>query len=142
MRVSAIIYGADSGIIRRIVVSDALDELSAHAQCAAGEALLIVDPATVGLDQSGVPDLALAAQLVAEARDGASAETATCAVIDHDSGEIVAVIQADPTLDSVPDATLYQAPDAMIGGTLDENGDVLLPPSAVIDPNPAPASAQ
>ena len=130
MRVSSIIYGADTGIVRRIAVSDTLDDLAKVSECGPGEALIIVDPATVGLDQSSVPDVALAQQIVQQERAGAVGETPTCAVIDNTSGEIVAVIQADPTIDSLPDATLYQAPGAMIGGTLDENGDVV-PPVAV-----------
>lgn len=130
MRLAGIIYGSDSGIVRRIVVADTLQELAVNApRESSGESMATYDASTLIVDQAPdadvpneLPDLA-AAQAFVDARRGVAAEVATCAVIDDATGDVVSVIQADPNLDEVNGATLYQHEGAFVGGALDVNGN-------------------
>lgn len=109
MQVAAIIYGDASGIVRRIIVSDSLQELAAPSTPDKGEAAIILSPDEV-LKQ-GLPDLAACYALV-EAKRGKPSESDRCIVV-NDKGEIETVILADPAIDTV-EATkaLVQHPEA------------------------------
>lgn len=114
MRVAAIIYGAESGILRRIVVSDSLEELAAPSAPDAGEEVIICDPSDVEwVKQNGaeLPDLASCIAMV-EAKRGKPSESARCIVV-NDKGEIEAAVMADPAIDAIGDRkALYQHPEA------------------------------
>lgn len=125
MRVSAIIYGELSGIVRRIVVSDSLAELAAPSALATGEAAIILDPNDV-LTPKGVPDLAAAYSLV-EAKRGKPSGSARVVIIDDKSGEIEGVTLADPLIDILPSKTLVQDDKADVDWTRDANGVFVAP---------------
>lgn len=134
MPVVAIIYGRESGIIRRFVACDSLAELGAGKHYGDGEEMMLLPPDDVMKRAPGEapkPDLYRAMDLVAEKR-GAPAETARCLVIDQQSGEVESVIMADPILDWLADKTLYQHDDADVGYVLDEDGEFQKP--AEIEP--------
>ncbi len=118
----AIVYGEESGIIRRFVHADRIEELSGHY--GKGESIIILDANEI--EKKGKPDLYSGIKLVAEKR-GKPAEEARCLVINHDSGEIETVIQADPILDTLPAKTLYQHADAAPGWKLDDKGEYVAP---------------
>jgi hypothetical protein len=120
MQVAAIIYGAQSGIVRRIVVSDSLKELAAPSKPEPGEDVIIVTPdeATKG----GLPDMPACIALV-EAKIGKPAENARCIVV-NDKGEIETVILADPAIDVIGERkALYQHPEANPDWKIGERGE-------------------
>lgn len=128
MRVAAIIYGAESGIVRRIVVSDSLAELAAPSTPDKGEDAIILGPDEVL--RGGVPDLEACIALV-EAKRGKPSESARCIVV-NDKGEIEAVVMADPTVDVIePTKALYQHVDATPDWKMDEaTGEYVKPVEA------------
>lgn len=123
MRVAAIFYGAGSGILRRMVVTDSPEGLAPHSP-AKGEDLIVLnsDEVLVG----GVPDLAACIAQIEQKR-GQPSESARVIVVDDKSGEIVNVIQADPALDVLPGQTLFQEDKADIGWTVDATGKFVPP---------------
>lgn len=131
MRVAAVIYGEQSGIISRIVHCDSLAELAAPTVLAKGEAILIIDPSDIKwLDKGAMrlPNLKSAKALV-EAERGRAAEPNRVIKIDDKTGEIIASGHADPTVDKVEGATLFQHPEADIGWTVGADGEYQRPKS-------------
>ncbi len=125
MAVAAIIYGAKSGITRRIVHCDTMAELARGRHYGDGESIVILDPAKIMAE--GLPDLDRCKALVAEAR-GLPAEDDRCIVIDNKTGDIVEVRMADPSLDVLPDGlTLFQDAKAEPGWALDAQGEYAAP---------------
>ena len=95
-----IIYGAQSGIVRRIVIPDHDSELQGHV--GPGEALLILP--------DGMPsDVHSATDAVAIAT-GKRVPSNRCEVVDA-QGVVRGVIAADPMLDYLPGHTLRQLDD-------------------------------
>lgn len=139
MRVSAIKYGVDgdTAIIRSIISADSIGELAAPSVCGEGEYLIIMagDELPLAMTDAGlsVPDLDTAYQIIADQK-GLGRGVSTCAVIDQ-GGDVTAVIQANPNLDEVAGATLYQHEDAAVGAVLDANGDFV---AAAAFPTDAP----
>lgn len=122
-----IIYGEDSGIIRRLVQTDDLSVLpqfveDGEASINVSDAVLVQQP-----DGSRLPALDLATDAV-EAVRGLPSEPARCLVIDQ-QGNVVNVIMADPTLDHLDGFTLFQDANGQIGWVPDGNGNF-------VDPNP------
>lgn len=117
----AVIYGAQSGIIRRFVQTDEPDNLADHV--GEGEALLTVDDSVLQIQENGtaMPSLEVAAQAITAAT-GIVPELARCLVIDQ-SGDVVNVIMADPSIDSVEGHTLFQDLSGDVGSVPDENGN-------------------
>jgi hypothetical protein len=135
----AIVYGEQSGIVRRFVhVTAVLDgegrpdivatvgQLAGHY--APGESIIILDDEEIIVltAQGRVPDLPYAQQLVAEKR-GKIADGNRCLVINNDTAEIEGVIPADPIIDSLPNKTLYQHETANPGWEVDETGEFAAP---------------
>lgn len=126
MRVAAIIYGAESGIVRRIVVSDTLKELAVPSIPGKGEDVIILDPDevlkwSVSLKRE-VPDLAECIALV-EAKRGKPSESARSIVV-NDKGEIETALMADPSVDVIaPTKALYQHPEATAEWTMSATGE-------------------
>lgn len=118
MSVVAIIYGEQSGIIRRFIHAARIEELAGHY--GKGESIVILDAKEI--EQSGKPDLYRGMEIVAEKR-GKPAEDSRCIVIDNDSGEIVSVLLADPVLDVMPGKSLLQNAKAEPGWKLDDKGE-------------------
>lgn len=131
MRVAAIIYGAQSGIVRRVVVSDSLDELAAPSKPDPGEDCIILDPEEVL--KNGLPDLPRCNALI-EAKIGRPVESARCIVV-NDKGEIEAAIMADPAIDVLGERkALYQHPEATAEWKVNAaTGEWEKPVEAVVD---------
>lgn len=130
MRVAAVVYGKRSRIVRRIVAADSLPELSHAVMCGDGEDLIICRPEqVVSPDGDGgreLPTLEDAMALVV-AREGAAPENNRCLVIDDASGEIEAVVPADPHIDGIEGKTLYQHETAEPGWQVDATGEFAAP---------------
>lgn len=109
---NGIIYGANSKIIRRIVIG--ANNLAAHV--GPGEALIAVDN-PVTLEQ--------ATEAVQRAT-GVPPPSARCVVIQGNAVE--AVIMADPDLDGIPGRTLQLHARADVGWTRNQSGDFDPPP--------------
>lgn len=136
MRASAIVFGEESGIVRRICVSDSVDELLRAIGIGQGEAVLIVDPADIADDRLNdrfVPDLATCYALV-EDRRGKPSESDRTVIIDQKSGEITAVIMADPVIDRLPGMVLFQHPQADVGWSVDAKGEWAKPVAEIAEP--------
>jgi hypothetical protein len=147
MPVSAIIYGAESGIIRAIVNAENLTDLANAARCRKGEDLIIVNPEEVGIDgrrnanaADNRPNLAQARVLVA-AKIGREPENPRCLVIDDKTGDVVEITLADPALDVLPGRTLYQHPQAQLDMALDEETGDLIPAYVLAERQEAEAAA-
>lgn len=105
-----IIYGADSGIVRRIVIPDEDAQLAGHV--GPGEALLTIP-------RAAPHDVISVTAAVAKAT-GKDIPDSRCAVIDK-AGVVVEMIHADPALDAVDGhdlATCY-AKEVSVGATYD-----------------------
>ncbi len=141
-RVAAIIYGDASGIVRRIVVADSIKELG--TPYGAGEAIIIVTPdEVVKFDpekKRTVPSLDECYALV-EAKRGQKSESDRCIVVDDKTGEIAAVVHADPSIDRLAAKTLYQHPEANLDWTIDEKGEFTEPPKVAAEPTPEQVAA-
>jgi hypothetical protein len=124
MQVAGIIYSIDNGtaLVRRICVADTVDRLAPVAQCAEGENLIIYDPSAIDFSDRGLPNLDDAYAIV-ESETGLPRGNTLCAVIDEATGDVTATIEADPSIDRIEGAVLYQHPDAAVGRELDEAGD-------------------
>lgn len=132
-RVSAIIYGQQSGVVRRIVVCDSLNELLGGGHVGPGEAMLMVNPG-MSLTAAKVPDLAACRAMVA-AHTGGPSPDSRCVVISNDTLEIETVAMADPTLDAIPGKTLALHPDALPGWKRDpKTGAYVEPTSTTLIP--------
>ncbi len=112
MPVAAIVYGAGSTIIRRIVHCDSIDELGAGNHVGAGEEMLLVDAPEIMAD-GGLPDLEKCKTKV-KAKKNKDAPSSRCAVADA-NGTVVDIIAADPLLDQISGKTIEQSDDAQIG---------------------------
>ena len=119
---TAIVYGAQTGIIRRIIWTDQPETLNDHV--GAGEAILkapdwvFVKDESVGM----VPDLDLVTIYLTETT-GIVPELGRCVVIHDQSGEVVDAIMADPMLDSIEGHTLFQDATGHAGSTPDQDGN-------------------
>lgn len=116
---TAIIYGTQSGIIRRIVVTDEPSTLAAHS--GSGESMLVAPDAAITYNPQGLPDLDLV-QTYLTGATGIEPEPARCVVIDDNTGEVVDAIMADPLLDKIEGYTLFQDETGSAGSSPDENG--------------------
>lgn len=117
-----IIYGAATGIIRRVIWTDEPETAPGHV--GPGEAI-IEAPDSIFVASTGgrpVPDQDRIANHLTKVT-GITPEPARCVVIDHATGEVVNVIMADPTIDEIAGHTLYQDASGGIGSAPDENGD-------------------
>lgn len=120
MAIPAIIYGRETGIVRRIVSCDSAAEVY-RLQLAEGEAVL-VPPDGADLSPAGCATL-IGTQI------GKAPEDSRCIVIDGASAEIVSVIEADPTIDVPgPGLTLFQEPEAVPGWQPDPETGAFVPP--------------
>jgi hypothetical protein len=128
MRAAAIIYGEASGIVRRLVVADSVQELAGHY--GPGEAIIILSPDEVLAN--GLPDAVAMAALVADKR-GKPADQGRVVVFDDATGDIETVLAADPIIDALPGKTLYQHPEASSGWQVDETGELVAP--VVVEPD-------
>lgn len=130
MRVAAIVHGEVSGIVRRVVVADSIEELGAGKHYGEGEGIIIVTPEqALKFDPEKkriVPSLGECYGLVAEKR-GKPSESDRCIVVDDATGEIAEVVLADPYLEADRSAwagkTLFQHDQADIGWALDGAGE-------------------
>lgn len=124
---TAIVYGAETGIIRRIIVTDDPSSIPDHA--GDGERYLVVSDAVLVRQENGVvlPALDLAYQALKDAT-GIEPDCYRCLVIEDGTGDVKDVICADPTLDSIDGHTLYPDWDGGPGYTPDENGNFVNPP--------------
>lgn len=119
---TAIIYGAQTGIIRRIVWTDQPETLTDHVE--EGEAILkapdwiFVKDETLGM----VPDLDLITTYLTETT-GIVPELGRCVVIHDGTGEVVDAIMADPTIDAIEGHTLFQDAAGVPGSTPDQDGN-------------------
>lgn len=114
-----IIYGATSGIVRRVVTTDSTDfRISNH----------------LGLGETHVevpnfdPQVGVDVDQVMIATKGITPPSPRCAIIQN--GNVVGVVNADPNIDTLPGAQLILHPDADIGWK--HNGGFTPPP----DPHP------
>jgi hypothetical protein len=123
MSVAAIVYGAGSGNVRRLVVADRVQQLAGHY--GPGEDIIILDADEVMA--SGLPDQAAMVALV-QAKRGKPADEGRCIVIDDQSGEIETTTLADPLIDALSGKTLYQHSEASPGWEVDETGEFVAPP--------------
>lgn len=116
---TAIIYGTQSGIIRRIVVTDEPHTLAEHP--GPGESMLVAPDAAITYNPQGLPDLDLVKAYLTGAT-GIEPEPARCVVINNETGEVVHAIMADPLLDKIEGHTLFQDETGVPGSLPDENG--------------------
>lgn len=106
-----IVYGEQSGIVRRIVMTGkSVTDLAGHY--GPGESIIICNAEEVV--RNGTPDLPRAVAMVA-AKRGKPAEKARCVVLNDKTGEIEKVIAADPAMDRLPGKTLVQHASADVG---------------------------
>lgn len=123
MKVAAVVYGEQSGILRRIVVTDeGIEKLAGHY--GKDESIIILNADEVM--KSGVPDLPAAIALV-EKKRGKPSENDRCIVVDPVLG-IERVIKADPAIDTLLGKEIIQDPTAEVGWTKDTSGKYV-PPS-------------
>lgn len=131
---TAIVYGRDTGIIRRIICTDDPTTFPQHVED--GEAILAVSDAILVPRDDGtgqmVPslDLAYAAQ---QAATGIVAQCSRCLVIEDVTGDVKSVIHADPTRDTVEGHTLYPDFTGDVGYLPDDNGDFTINPNVIPD---------
>lgn len=137
-KVAAIVYGEQSGIVRRIVVSDnGVSGLSGHY--GPGESIIIVnDDEVTKFDPEKkrvIPSLDECYALVVEKR-GKPSEIDRCVIIDDATGAIEAVVLADPYLEAErkPGKTLFQHEKADTDWTIDRGE--FKPPPQVDAPKP------
>lgn len=119
--VTAIIYGAATGIIRRVIRTDEPAPLSGHV--GAGEAIIEAPDSVLLPNGSGnlVPDLDRIAAHLFQAT-GITPEPARCVVVQHGTGDVVNVIMADPTIDAIEGHALFQDALGVPGSVPDEAG--------------------
>jgi len=125
-----VVYGAESSIVRRIVVSDDPDyDYSQHVQ--EGEAFVLADTKN-GMD-------VFAARAAVQAATRAVAADGLTALVDA-SGLVTAMIMADPVLDTVEGRDLIPAYDGVaIGQTYDRNTGTFWVPETIIPAGVGPA---
>ena len=102
-----IVHATNSCMIRRVIYPDSDDQLAKQNWAGPGESLLIVDAKTIATND----DLAAAVQLAT----GQKPMDFNVAVVDE-KGTVVSLIKADPTLDTIPGATLIAAPEGVAAG--------------------------
>ncbi len=98
-----IVYGAASGIVRRIIVPTSEAELDDQSHVGDGEAIIKVSAPGI-MRRDGYPDLT-AAHAHVMAVIGKQPLNARCAVVDA-KGNVVGTVMADPEFDTIPDHTL------------------------------------
>ena len=118
-----IIYGAESGSIRRVI--NVLDEAAFDGHLCEGEALLKSDDS---IFQDGLPLLDVVKALV-EQEIGRPSLDSRCVLLDSDF-TVTGVVQADPLLDSIEDAVIIRDQEADVGWTLPNGEENLQPPPA------------
>lgn len=129
-----IIYGEQSGIIRRFIHVDRAEELAGHQ--GVGESILVVDGKDI--EKDGKPDLHRGVELVRKKR-GKDADNSCMAVVDK-SGVVMALISADPILDAVKDHDLIEAyaPEVVPGVTFDKDAGIFIAPVVVVPAHQRP----
>jgi hypothetical protein len=95
-----VIYGAQSGIVRRIILPDPGQDLQGHV--GPGEALLMLP--------DGAPSDVISATAAVAQATGKRIPSSCCEVVDA-QGVVVAVIAADPVLDRIDGHNLRRLDD-------------------------------
>lgn len=133
-----VIFGQESGIIRRFIHAD--DESTLGQHVGQGEALLVVPADEVkAADARDAPALDKALALVEKARGKPSYDSR--AVLVDDTNKVVAVIHADPLLDSHPSLRLVAHATADMdwtfpSGTLTKDTVATPPIKEVVEADP------
>lgn len=111
-----VVYGTQSGQLRRIIAPDNDDDLKRVTYTGPGESMIIVSKG-----EDVIAAIAKAA--------GKTPTQPLAAVIDK-TGKVISVIVADPLLDKVPDGELVQAfPGVKAGQTYDRKRGVFVAPA-------------
>lgn len=123
-----IIVGAQSGIVRGVLIPDTDAQLDAReAVLGPGVVMIRADRATyAGMDPKDI--VAAIGPVFPQARgQGGPKYPARCAVVDA-AGNVVNVIAADPLIDTHPDGELIQDDDAGPGWKRDKVAKTFKPP--------------
>lgn len=123
-----IVYGEQSGIVRRIVTTDkSVTKLAGHY--GPGESIIICNADEV--IRGGMPDLPRAVSMV-EAKRGKPCADSRCVVLNDKTGAIERSISADPAMDHLPGKTLVQHHQADASWLRDaETGEYVEPTRSV-----------
>ena len=131
-KVAMIVYGEATGIDRRLIVADSIEELGQARHYGPGEGTIILDAATV--TKRGIPDLPTMQAMIAGKR-GKEADPSRVVVLDDVTGEVERVLKADPLLDLLPGKTLVAHAELDVGWTIDtKTGEYVEPEKETIIP--------